>query len=422
MHKLLHLLYREYLLLGRDRAGLLVLFAMPALLVVIITLVQENVLELSGQRPAEVVIWDRDQGAFAASLRLYLAAADMHLIDLSSQDEQAVRQLILAGTHQAGVLLGQGASQSLARSMGRIAAAATAHATAEPTGAKLELVFDPAAMAGYRAGLHGRVRMAAMAAETDLKAALLGQMLASTASTGGQANNTADAIQKLGDAFGKALVEVRETAPHGHGIDEIFNPVNQNVPAWALFGMFFTAIPIAGAMIEERRSGIAARLAGMPVSPLLLLMGRTLAYMGVCCCQFGLIVLVGRYLFPQLGLPAFTPTQPLLILALVLICGLAAASIGASLGALTRSYEQASMLGSTLVVTAAALGGVMVPVYAMPRTMQAISQASPLNWDVSAFTEILTRGGGVRAVAGHGLALLLFSAVLLLVTWQRIRR
>ena len=54
--------------------------------------------------------------------------------------------------------------------------------------------------------------------------------------------------------------------------------------------------------------------------------------------------------------------------------------------------------------------------------MQAISQASPLNWAVSAFTEILTRGGGVRAVAGHGLALLLFSAVLLLVTWQRIRR
>ena len=120
MHKLLHLLYREYLLLARDQAGLLVLFAMPALLVVIITLVQENVLELSGQRPAEVVIWDRDQGAFAASLRQYLAAADMHLIDLSSQDEQAVRQLILAGTHQAGVLLCQGASQSLARSMGRI--------------------------------------------------------------------------------------------------------------------------------------------------------------------------------------------------------------------------------------------------------------------------------------------------------------
>ena len=81
MHKLLHILLREYLLLARDRAGLLVLFAMPALLVVIITLVQENVLELSGQRPAEVVFWDQDQGAFAAALRQYLGAADMELLD-----------------------------------------------------------------------------------------------------------------------------------------------------------------------------------------------------------------------------------------------------------------------------------------------------------------------------------------------------
>ena len=101
--------------------------------------------------------------------------------------------------------------------------------------------------------------------------------------------------------------------------------------------------------------------------------------------------------------------------------GLAAASFGVALGTLARSYEQASMLGSTLVVTAAALGGVMVPVYAMPRTMQAISQASPFNWAVSAFTEILTRGGGIRAIAGHGLALVLFSTVLLLVAWQRNR-
>lgn len=422
MHRLLHILRKEYCLLARDRAGLLVLFAMPALLVVIITLVQENVLELSGQRPAEVVFWDRDQGPFASSLRHYLGAADLDLIDRSGEDEQALRREILAGTHQAGVFLAKGASEALTRSMRSLGEDSGTVAAAVATSPRLELVFDPAAMAGYRAGLHGRIRMAAMAAETDLQAALLGQMLAASAPpAGSEANDAAAPIRRLGNAFGKALVEVRETATHGHGIEEIFNPVNQNVPAWALFGMFFTAIPIAGSMIEERRTGIAARLAAMPAPPLLLLVGRTLAYLGVCCCQFGLIVLVGRYLFPHLGLPAFTPAQPLAMVLLVLLCGLAAASFGAVLGALARSYEQASMLGSTMVVTAAALGGVMVPVYAMPRTMQAISQASPFNWAISAFTEILTRGGGIRAIAGHGLALVLFSTVLLLVAWQRNR-
>ena len=419
MHALAQIILKDLLMLARDRAGLLVLFVMPALLVVVITLVQENVLELSGQRPAEAMWWDRDQGPFAEALRQALADADLRLIDRSDESAETVREQIRQGRSQAAILLGQGTSQRLEQALARHDPAGSTAEPAAAVGPELELVFDPAAMAGFRAGLHGRVRMAALIAEIECKAALIGQRLADRSPTTVSGGEGIAPSSTLGETFRQPLVQVQEHAEHGHTVAEMLNPVNQNVPAWALFGLFFTAIPLAGTMIQERQTGIAARLRGMPVRPLTLLIGRILAYLVVCCCQFSLIVLVGRLLFPLLGLPAFSPVQPLAFLLLVILCGLAAASFGVALGALARSYEQASMLGSTLVVTAAALGGVMVPVYAMPRTMQVVSQASPLNWGVSAFTEILSRGSGIGAVTGQGLALLLFSAALLLLAWWR---
>ncbi|TFG93085.1 MAG: ABC transporter permease, partial [Syntrophobacterales bacterium] len=42
--------------------------------------------------------------------------------------------------------------------------------------------------------------------------------------------------------------------------------VQHNIPAWALFGLFFTCIPLAGSLLVERNSGIWIRLMTMPIS------------------------------------------------------------------------------------------------------------------------------------------------------------
>ena len=38
--------------------------------------------------------------------------------------------------------------------------------------------------------------------------------------------------------------------------------VQQNVPAWLIFGMFFVVMPMSALFIVERRDGTLARLAG----------------------------------------------------------------------------------------------------------------------------------------------------------------
>jgi len=60
------------------------------------------------------------------------------------------------------------------------------------------------------------------------------------------------------------------------------------------------------------------------------------------------------------------------------------------------------------VVIAAAIGGVMVPVYVMPTAMQTLSQISPLAWGLNGFVELFVRGGDLRSIVPNIAALLGF--------------
>lgn len=427
MHTILTAAGKDLRLLARDRAGLLVLFVMPAILVVVITLVQENILALSGQRQTEILLLDHDQGAFSQALRASLLAGNLRIRDwersIDGQDE-ALRGLLAEGREQAGIIIAAGTSHRLRQDVEILLTNATGQSTPVAASPSLEILFDPATMAGFRAGLRARVEIAALRAEMELKIAGLGRILAEH--FGDPTSKVPPGLiagTELQRALSHPLLSVDETAaaPGRPTFVTEINPVDQNVPAWALFGMFFIAIPIAGTILEERRSGIAIRLAGMPVSPLSLLTGKMVAYLGVCIAQFLLISLIGVYLFPHLGLPAFSLSTTALppVAVLVCACGLAAGASGMMLGTFCRSFEQASTLGATLVVTAAAMGGVMVPVYAMPELMQTISILSPLNWGVNAFSELLVRNGSFATIAADLIRLLLFSMALLILSWQR---
>ena len=69
------------------------------------------------------------------------------------------------------------------------------------------------------------------------------------------------------------------------------------------------------------------------------------------------------------------------------------------------------------VVIAAAAGGVMMPLYVMPRFMQKASILSPLNWGHDAFLELLVRGGTLADAWPRLLALLVFAGASLLGAW-----
>jgi len=418
--KILAAVAKELLLLRRDRAALLVLFIMPAVLVVVLTLVQENIMGLTGQEKTRALFLDLDGGRVGRSLQEALAGGEgfeLTVLDGRQVDETELRQRVRSGEHQVGIVVLADASRRLRSLTGRLVRSLPDRTEVL---SPVRVVFDPGSMAALRAAVTARLRMALQMIALEDKLAVLDRELNQGLADLGLPPETVPApFSSLGEILARPVLTLEaETADAKMRHD----PVQQNVPAWALFGIFFTAIPVAVTILQERNSGIRIRLESLPVSPLVLFTGKVAAYIGVCVCQFLLIALLGMYLFPFLGLPAFDPgPAPLSLLVVIVAAGLAASGYGIFLGTVCSSHEQAAALGPTTIVAAAAIGGIMVPVYTMPPVMRKISVVSPLNWGLNSFQELLLRGNGLGAITDDLLRLALFFLVTVLLAWKLAR-
>jgi ABC-2 type transport system permease protein len=122
--------------------------------------------------------------------------------------------------------------------------------------------------------------------------------------------------------------------------------------------------------------------------------------------------LMGIYILPLMELPAWELGHSALALVLMsLSASLAAIGYGILIGKVATSSQQAAIFGSISVVILAAVGGVWIPLFIMPRIMLIISKISPLHWGLEGFYSIFIRDGGWRSVLPESGALLLFFIV-----------
>ena len=432
MNKLLATVYKELLLLRRDRAGLLVLFAMPAVLVLVITLVQENVMKTVGESKTRILLVNGDTGDIGAQIEQQLQDAGIVTVRKSTPEqaieERAVAAIIARGDFQFCIVLPDGLTDSVRR---RARAAVRKSLSLEPepgtpaaSAAVIHLYFDPAVLGGYRSAVRSSLQLMLQGIEINEMLDALGELLPVKISAALRREMGAflpegfaiPAAELRLDWSGSAVLTLEEAAALAGTADPLPTSVQQNVPAWTMFGIFFIVLPLAGSLIKERRDGTLFRLLSMPVPTLTLIAGKILAYVLGCIVQISVIYGIGRFLLPLLGTPTLELGPDLTAVAVVaLSVVLAATGYGTMLGTVLRTYEQASMFGPISVVIAAALGGVMVPVYAMPKIMQDISILSPLSWGLNAFLDLFVRGGSLQTVWPHVAALLIFFLVNLLV-------
>jgi len=195
------------------------------------------------------------------------------------------------------------------------------------------------------------------------------------------------------------IIRLREMEAGSEYTATIPNSVQHNVPAWAVFAIFFILIPLTGNIIKERNSGSMLRLRLMPGSYWITITAKILVYLLISIIQFILMLLVGILILPLFGLAVLElGNHYFVILLMVVATGLAATAYGLALGAIAGTHEQAASFGSVSVIIFAALGGIWVPVFAMPHMMQKISIISPLNWGIEGFYTIFLRGGGLADI------------------------
>ena len=172
--------------------------------------------------------------------------------------------------------------------------------------------------------------------------------------------------------------------------------VQQSVPAWLVFAMFFSVVPLANTLIGERQQGTLRRLRTLPISPSLPIIGKLIPYFFINQLQVLLMLLVGVYLMPLFGADSLTLGNSLAALALMSVSlSIAALGYGILIAVVARTSDQAATLGGVGNILLAALGGVMVPRFVMPETMQNITHFSPMAWGLDGFLDVFLRNGNV---------------------------
>lgn len=192
------------------------------------------------------------------------------------------------------------------------------------------------------------------------------------------------------------------------------NSVQQNVPAWTLFGMFFIVIPLAGQIVRERNDGIYWRLHLAPVSELLLFFGKSMSFLLLNLFQLFLMLNVGLFILPQFGLPALNLSGHWLsVLSIGFFASLAAIGFGLLIGRYAKSYQQATSAGPFVIVITAALSGIFVPSFIMPSALRHVSEFSPMFWAQSAFLDVLVRSSDLQQLFPYFIKLFGFFLLML---------
>ena len=199
--------------------------------------------------------------------------------------------------------------------------------------------------------------------------------------------------------------------------------VQQSVPAWLVFSMFFILIPISNTFIQEKNLGTINRIKSINISFLPIILGKIVPYYIINQIQVVLMILVGMYIVPLLGGDSLVieGNIPLIFLISSAI-SFAAISFAILISNISKSTEEATSIGGLSNISLAALGGVMVPKVVMPLFMQDVTNYSPMAWGLESFLEVFVLGGSLNDVLPDLIKLIVLGIVLLFISYMLLKR
>jgi ABC-2 type transport system permease protein len=197
------------------------------------------------------------------------------------------------------------------------------------------------------------------------------------------------------------------------GTRDLPNATQHNIPSWTIFAMFFVVLSLGSGIVREKRNGSFVRLKTLPTSYAVAIFSKQLTYLAVTLAQAAVIFALGAWFFPVIGLPALHfPGDWVALFVVTLLCGWCAVSYAICIGIFAQTEEQANGFGAVSIVILAAVGGLMVPSFAMPGSFHVAMSLSPLHWCLEAYYGLFLEGGSLKDVWANILPLFLIIAAL----------
>lgn len=374
--RLLALWLKESIALLRDRHGLLALFIMPTIFILVMTMALRDAFTPGVSLDVSYSVVDLDHSPLSQALIKRLKKGASFRLRDEAADLASARRSLLAGEQNLVLVLPKEFGSRLLTPGG------IDGKPAEP----LTLLVDPALAPALQLAFRNQVMAALGAVRADELTSKAGKLFGLPVAPG------ASGEKEWPD-------EIRSEAVRNDRNARLPSSVQQNVPAWLIFAMFFVVIPLSSIFIIERQQGTLQRLRAIGVPFRLILAGKLLPFFIVNQLQAVLMVLVGIFLVPLFGSEALALPERLPLLlewwAVSAAVSLAAVAWALLVASLARTSEQATVIGGVGNILMGAIGGIMVPKFIMPAAMQKLAALSPMAWGLEGFHIVMLRHGSL---------------------------
>ena len=412
MFKLWATIIKDIRIMARDKVGILLMFGMPVLLVLIVTSIQDSTFQLIDKNKIPLLVFNRDTGKISREFIEAVDKIDMFkLVPVAGdQPEKMITDRMHKKDELLAMVIPADFSEQIQNKAKTVTGKAlnafglegdTLHSITDST-APLTLYYRPVMQESYRQSIKGALFGALQLTQSKQ---VLRKMFLSI--------NESPLPEKLENELLNNKLTINEVPVSLDKSRKLPNASQHNVPAWTIFAMFFVVISLGGSIVREKLSGSFTRLKTLPTNYLVSLLSKQLTYIMVTLLQAVLIFAIGVWIFPFIGLQALIlPADIFGLLLVTLACGWCAVSFAICIGVFAKTQEQANGIGAVSIVILAAIGGLMVPSFAMPDSFRTIMKLSPLHWCLEAYYGLFLEGGKLKDVFTNVIPLLIITLFL----------
>ncbi len=394
MYQILATFIKELKVLIRDKTGLVILFAMPLFLVVISTLIQNEVYEGFSETGLPVLLVNYDNDRLGEEVEKGFQDLPVFKVSIGGADKYpdllSIKKDVLKGNYLAALIIPKDATNLLRENVVEMISLLMQDSSSGGIDqlAKIEfkIIIDPVTRKSFVVAINSSLKEYVASLKTKVLFELLSNNINEILGNKSEVKLPDEDFFSFNEEYALPENKSKNYEP---------NAVQHNIPAWSIFSIFFIVLPLSVSIINERSEGLSIRLRTFPGSYILQLSGKLGLYLLIAIIQFLMVIFLGEYFFPFIGLPQLDIGDEYLALAVLTLClSLAAIGYGLLIGTVFNAPPQASIFGGISILIMSSLGGIWVPVNLMPETMKYIAELSPLNWALTGFYELFIKGSG----------------------------
>ena len=422
MFKLWATIRKDVRVLLRDKVGIALMFVMPIILVVVVTSIQNSTFQLVNKNRLPILIANQDTGQ--SSKQLLTAIGKIGMFKVTELPKNSSPKAIADAMHEYDAMLGitipanfsvkvkEKADNVSGKALISFGLEGDTTMKAVSNADPLTLYYNPILQESLRLSVKGALQSALQMVESRETLRTLYFAL----------NETELPADMEKDMLDNRTI-INEEAVSKDGTRQTPNATQHNVPAWTIFAMFFVIMSLGGSVVREKVSGSFIRLKTLPTNYTVGLLSKQLTYLGVTMLQALVIFGIGIWLFPFFGLPALNlPADLSALVITTIICGWCAVSYAICVGVFSQTQEQANGFGAVSIVILAAVGGLMVPSFAMQGTFKSAANLSPIHWCLEAYYSLFLQGGELADVMNNLIPLFAITLVIQFITYIGLKR